>query len=85
MHPFWGNWNRVARCFCAVDREGFKDGLVELADAVRNDSTGMVYGFESLDGRRIVEDDLSSCQTSPLNMSRQGQMVAAVASPASII
>jgi hypothetical protein len=67
-HPFWGNWNRVARCLCAVDREGFKDGLVELAGAVRNESTGMVYGFESLDGRRIVEDGLSSRRMSPLNI-----------------
>jgi hypothetical protein len=67
-HAFWGNWNRVARCLCAADREGFKDGLVELAGAVRNESTGMVYGFESLDGRRIVEDDLSSRRMSLLNI-----------------
>jgi hypothetical protein len=66
-HPFWGNWNKVARCLCVVDREGFKDGLVELAGAVRNESTGMVYGFESLDGRRIVEDDMSPPQMPPLN------------------
>jgi hypothetical protein len=52
-HPFWGNWDKVAGCLCAVDREGFRDGLVELAGAVRNERTGMVYGFESLDGRRI--------------------------------
>jgi len=41
---------------------------VELAGTVRNESTGLVYGFESLDGRRIVEDDLNSRQMSPLNI-----------------
>jgi hypothetical protein len=51
-----------------VDREGFKDGLVELAGAVRNENTGMVHGFESLDGRRIVEDDLNPPRMSPLHI-----------------
>lgn len=32
---------------------------MELGGAVRNESTSMVYGFKSLDGRRIREDDLN--------------------------
>jgi hypothetical protein len=41
---------------------------VELAGAVRNESTSMVYGFESLDGRRIREDDLNPSRMSPLSI-----------------
>ena len=79
-HGFWGNWDGVARCLRKVDPEGFRNGLVEVAGTVRNETTGLVNGFLSLDGRRITEIDSNRTGYQGRMLSRQGRMVTIVAS-----
>ncbi|KAF2196658.1 hypothetical protein GQ43DRAFT_247276 [Delitschia confertaspora ATCC 74209] len=53
VHPFWGNKDRVVECMESVDKKGFHSGVVEIVGMIR-DEFGTVYGFQSLDGRRII-------------------------------
>jgi hypothetical protein len=56
-HAFWGNWQRVAGCLQRADAGGFEHGRVYVAGTVRHARTGMVCGFTSLDGRRVICND----------------------------
>lgn len=58
-HEFWGDLARVERCLRGVDAVGFEAGRVRVRGNLRDKGTGRVHGFLCLDGREVVDGEIS--------------------------